>query len=168
MTTRERFHAVMNFQPFDRLPILEWASWWDKTIERWHAEGLPATLKDRYDICRYFGLDVYWQDWFPARQPTCPAPASHGAPLIESLADYEALRPHLFPSPDQLGAHWPAWERAAHEDAVLWFTLEGFFWFPRPAAFSRLFAEADQHRRASVVSCRLLPAAAGSGDRRRL
>jgi hypothetical protein len=131
MTARERFHAVMNFQPFDRLPILEWASWWNETIRRWHAEGLPATLKDRYEICRYFGLDLYWQDWLSARKQSCPAPASHGAPLIESLADYEALRPHLFPSPDQLAARWPAWERAAKEDAVLWFTLEGFFWFPR-------------------------------------
>jgi hypothetical protein len=111
VSARERFHAVMNFQPFDRLPILEWAGWWDKTIERWHAEGLPATLKDRYDICRHFGLDLYWQDWVPARKPT--SPARHGAPLVESLADYEALRPHLFPSPDELGARWPAWERAA-------------------------------------------------------
>ena len=36
----ERFRAVMNFQPVDRLPRWEWAMWWDKTIERWHAEGL--------------------------------------------------------------------------------------------------------------------------------
>ena len=32
----ERFRAVMNFQPVDRLPVWEWAMWWDKTIERWH------------------------------------------------------------------------------------------------------------------------------------
>ena len=41
MTTRERFQAVMNFRPFDRLPLLEWAGWWDKTIQRWRGEGLP-------------------------------------------------------------------------------------------------------------------------------
>ena len=52
----------MNFQPFDRLPILEWAIWWDKTIDRWHREGMPAVLTDRYDICRHFGLDLYKQD----------------------------------------------------------------------------------------------------------
>jgi len=30
----ERFRAVMNFQPVDRLPVWEWAMWWDKTIAR--------------------------------------------------------------------------------------------------------------------------------------
>ncbi|MCP4397243.1 MAG: hypothetical protein GY801_08100, partial [bacterium] len=59
MTTRERFHAIVQFQPFDRLPILEWASWWDKTIERWHGEGLTPDLTGRYDIHRHFDQDVY-------------------------------------------------------------------------------------------------------------
>ena len=78
----------MNFQPFERLPIVEWAMWWDKTIARWHSEGLPETLTDRYDISRHFGLDTYWQDWFGTLRSTCPRPASHGAPLIGSMADY--------------------------------------------------------------------------------
>ena len=34
----------MGFQPVDRLPRWEWAMWWDKTIARWHAEGLPTRL----------------------------------------------------------------------------------------------------------------------------
>jgi hypothetical protein len=34
MTARERFHAIMNFQPFDRLPLLERASWRDRTMAR--------------------------------------------------------------------------------------------------------------------------------------
>jgi len=38
MTCRERFRALMNFQPCDRLPIVEWAGWWDQTIARWHTE----------------------------------------------------------------------------------------------------------------------------------
>ena len=62
LTTRERFQAVVNFQPFDRLPVIEWAEWCDKTIERWHQEGLPTSITDRYDICRHFGLDIYKQD----------------------------------------------------------------------------------------------------------
>jgi hypothetical protein len=41
----ERFRAVMNFKPVDRLPRWEWAMWWDQTIERWHHEGLPSDLK---------------------------------------------------------------------------------------------------------------------------
>ncbi len=40
----ERFRAVMNFQPVDRLPRWEWAMWWGLTIDRWHGEGLPAEM----------------------------------------------------------------------------------------------------------------------------
>ena len=29
----ERFRAVINFQPIDRLPLWEWAMWWDETIK---------------------------------------------------------------------------------------------------------------------------------------
>ena len=32
MNQVERFRAVMNCQPVDRLPVWEWAMWWDKTI----------------------------------------------------------------------------------------------------------------------------------------
>ncbi len=58
MKTRERLHAIMDFEPFDRLPIIEWATWWDKTIERWRGEGLPADL-DRYGIYRHFGIEEH-------------------------------------------------------------------------------------------------------------
>jgi len=132
MTTRERFHAIMNFQPFDRLPILEWASWWDQTIARWHGEGLPAQLSDRYDLNRHFGQDVYLQDWIPIRQPDCPQPAAHGAGIITSLAEYEALRPFFYPHPAIDRARWQQWaEQQARGEVVLWFTVEGFFWFAR-------------------------------------
>ena len=33
MTSRERFKAIVNFEPFDRLPIVEWAIWWRETFE---------------------------------------------------------------------------------------------------------------------------------------
>ena len=130
MTSRERFQAVMNFQPFDRLPMVEWASWWDKTIDRWRGEGLPAG--DRYDYYRHFGLDVYYQDWVGVTRPGFPCPAHHGAALIASMDDYEKLRPLLYPKPAIDTARWQrraAEQKAGH--AVLWFTVEGFFWFPR-------------------------------------
>ena len=132
MTTRERFQAVMNFQPFDRLPIVEWAGWWNKTIDRWHAEGLPAELTDRYDICRHFGLDVYVQEWFGVCGPDCPQPAGHGAGIVTSMADYEKILPHLYPWPVVDRRRWARWaERQATGKVVLWFSLDGFFWFPR-------------------------------------
>jgi len=132
MTTRERFRALMSFQPFDRLPIVEWASWWDKTVERWHAEELPKEITDRYDLYRHFGLEQYKQDWFSVRTPECPLPPSHGAGIMRSEADYDALRKHLYPLPIVDQAKWSEWaEEQARGEAVLWYSVDGFFWFPR-------------------------------------
>jgi len=132
MTSRERFHAVMNFQPFDRLPLVEWASWWDKTVERWHGEGLPLHLTDRYDLYRHFGLEMYRQAWFGLRKPEFPAPPAHGAGVIADMNDYLRLRRYLYPEPVVDEAVWQSWAEEQHRgEAVLWFTLEGFFWFPR-------------------------------------
>lgn len=132
MNTRERFNAVVNFQPFDRLPILEWAGWWDKTLDRWHGEGLPEQLTDRYDIYRYFGMDVYKQVWFPAIDDGCPQPRAHGEGIVASIDDYEAMRPHLLPLDVVDERLWRSWaaEQAAGE-SVLWFAMDGFFWFAR-------------------------------------
>ena len=132
MRARERFRAVMNFEPFDRLPLVEWASWWTKTIERWHGEGLPETVTDRYAIYEYLGLDVYKQDWFAACGPECPEPQSHGAGIITCAEDYERIRPYLYPVDPVDTERWEMWAAEQRQgDVVLWFTLDGFFWFPR-------------------------------------
>ena len=132
MNTRKRFHAIMNFHPFDRLPLLEWAGWWDKTIERWHGEGLPVKLNDRYAVCRYFGLDVYKQDWFGVMASGCPQPGAHGSGVIESDADYDRIRPHLYPARPVDEQRWRQWAQEQQEgNVVLWFTVDGFFWFAR-------------------------------------
>ena len=132
MNTRERFQAAMNFKPFDRLPIVEWAVWWDKTIDRWHQEGLPESVTDRYDICRHFGLDVYKQGYFGITKPGCPTPESHGAGIMATEADYEKIKPYLFPDEAFDSKMWEVWAKEQEKgDVVLWFTVEGFFWFPR-------------------------------------
>jgi len=130
MNHLERFRAVMDFKPVDRLPRIEWAMWWDKTIERWRSEALPDG--DRYELYRHFGLDVYYQHWFGAKAGTFPRPASHGGTVIASHEDYERLRPHLFPPFEQAGPRLKDWAaRQARGEAVLWISLDGFFWFPR-------------------------------------
>jgi len=147
MKARERFHAILRFEPVDRLPLLEWAPWWDKTIERWHAEGLPAELNNRYDICRHFGLDIYRQDRFIPRTPTCPQAVSHGAGIIENEAEYERIREQLFPEDPVNAERWGNWaEEQRHGDVVLWFMVDGFFWFPRTllGIERHLFAFYDQ------------------------
>ena len=124
----------MNLQPFDRLPVLEWAGWWDKTIDRWHQEDLPANLADRYDICHHFGQDIYKQGWFCACPPDAPREASHGAGVVASERDYDQFRKYLYPPPSTVVNHeqWRQWSQEQHNgDVVLWFTLDGYFWFPR-------------------------------------
>jgi len=120
----------MDFKPVDRLPRVEWAGWWTETIDRWRAEGLPDG--DRYDIVRHFGLDLYYQKWFGSRAGTLPRPTSHGMGVIASHDDYDRLREHLYPPFEQAGPQLKAW--AAEQDrgdAVVWISLDGFFWFPR-------------------------------------
>ena len=128
----ERFKAVMNFQPVDRLPRLEWASYWDKTIERWHAEGLPADVKAPFDPSRYFELDPYFQHWFQPRSNTCPREKAHGMGIVADLDEYAAMRPYLYPDLQPAMDLLRPWsERQDRGEAVIWITLEGFFWFPR-------------------------------------
>lgn len=139
MTSRERFRAVMQFRPVDRLPMLEWAHWWDQTLDRWRGEGLPPELTDRYDICRHFGLEVYRQEWLRPVHWEAPQPAAHGAGILGDpagmAAAYDRLHHHLY----QVLDGWPVapdrWRLIADEqrrgDGVAWFTLDGFFWFPR-------------------------------------
>ena len=124
----ERFRAVMDFRPVDRLPRIEWASWWDQTVERWRAEGLPTS--DRYAMYDYFGLDPYYQCWFQPRGSGYPE-TPHGKGAVRHMDDYVALLPHLYPPQDAAAALGPWAEAQRRGEAVVWITLDGFFWFPR-------------------------------------
>jgi hypothetical protein len=129
----ERFRAVMAFQPVDRLPKWEWAMWWDKTIARWKTEGLPDRLgTDVFAIHEYFGLDPYKQYWFGTVGPELDAKELEAQGRVSTMDDYRALAGGLFPDHRSMLEELPAWfKRQAEGDAVLWITLEGFFWFPR-------------------------------------
>jgi hypothetical protein len=145
----ERFRALMNFQPVDRLPRWEWAMWWDETIARWHGEGLPARFHFHHviEIAEYFGLDPYQQFWFSTTDATIAATQHHVEGIVSNIDDYLRLRPHLFPRHDPAIQGMAPWAtRQAKGDAVVWCTLEGFFWFPRTLmGFEKLMlAFADQ------------------------
>lgn len=145
----ERFRAVMNSQPVDRLPRWEWAMWWDETIARWHTEGLPRAFKfsQVFEIAEHFKLDPYQQFWFSTTDPTIEATQHHVAGVVANMDDYLRLRPRLFPDHRRAMAGLAAWaERQKRGEAVVWCTLEGFFWFPRTLmGFEKLmFAFADQ------------------------
>ena len=128
----ERLRAVMDFQPVDRLPRWEWAMWWDETIARWKAEGLPAELDTVFDIAQYFGLDPYQQFWFSTTDATIDAVQHHVEGIVANMDDYLRVRPRLFPDHRRaIEAMRPWAARQARGEAVVWITLEGCFWFPR-------------------------------------
>ena len=132
MTDVERFHNLMHFKPIDRLPVIEWAGWWDQTVTRWYGEGLPASMTDAGEIREHLGLDCYRQLWIGPRAATCPGPKSHGAGVVEDLRSYREIRRHLYPRPSFDPASIRPWaERHARGEMVVWITLEGFFWYPR-------------------------------------
>jgi len=122
----------MNFQEVDRLPMWEWAIWWDETIKRWHGEGLPAELTDIFDIHDYFGLDPYKQYWFSTTDATIEAEQHHVEGIVSNMEDYLSHRPNLFPDHSRAIEGMKPWlERQNKGEAVIWITLEGYFWFPR-------------------------------------
>jgi len=145
----ERFRALMRFQAVDRLPRWEWAMWWDETIRRWHGEGLPQRFRfsQVIEIAEHFGLDPYQQFWFSTTDPTIEATQHHVEGIVANMDDYLRIRPQLFPCHDAAIATMAAWaERQRRGEAVVWCTLEGFFWFPRTLmGFEKLmFAFVDQ------------------------
>ena len=128
----ERFRAVMNFEPVDRLPRIEWAMWWDETIANWKRQGLPGELESVFDIADYFGLDPYQQFWFSTTDPTIEAVQHHVEGIVSNMDDYLKVRPNLFPDHGESIESMRPWvRRQAEGEAVVWITIEGFFWFPR-------------------------------------
>lgn len=136
----ERFRAIMDFKPVDRLPRWEWAMWWDLTIDRWHGDGLPAKLNDVFEIAQYFGLDPYKQFWFSTTEPTIDAVQHHVEGTVANMDDYLRILPSLYPCHSDAISSMRSWaSRQAEGEAVVWITLEGFFWFPRTLlGFERL------------------------------
>jgi len=144
MTSAERFRAVMRFQPVDRLPRLEWAYWWDETINRWVKEGLQLSKPYKGwevmaelvpEITRHFGLDMHQQHVFHPWTWQQPQPKQHLGGILSDEKEYEALRQHFYPSNEWLA--W-TWDRLAgyqanveKDDSLFWITVIGFFAWPR-------------------------------------
>ena len=128
----ERFRAVMNFQQVDRLPRWEWAMWWDETVKRWHGEGLPVDIIDIFEIHKYFGLDPYKQFWYSTTDATIEAVQHHVEGIVHNMDDYMKLRPNLYPDHSKAIEEMSPWfEKQKQGQAVIWITLEGYFWFSR-------------------------------------
>lgn len=131
MSTAERFHAVMEGRQPDRLPVVEWASWWGDTLKRWAGEGMPADPRDGHAVTTHFGLDHWWQVW---HNPVTGCPWSephHGAGILAAAPSYDALEPYVGSCPAERERFAPGFALRATGEAAVWFTFPGFFWGPR-------------------------------------
>jgi uroporphyrinogen decarboxylase len=58
MNDRERFNAIMHYQPFDRCVIQDF-QYWEETLMVWHEYGLPKDVG--WNQCPdFFGFDRMW------------------------------------------------------------------------------------------------------------
>ena len=133
MTVRERFYDTLHFKkPEDRLPMVEWAPWWGKTLERWFCEGLSRMSPN--ELQEYFGLDMMLGIHIPPAKPEIPRPAGQGAGIIKNSDDYDKILPFLYQD-DML--EWLKQQVLTIEGdhlegkVIIRLSMEGFFWFPR-------------------------------------
>jgi hypothetical protein len=134
MTPRDRFRSIMRFEPFDRLPVIEWAGWWDKTLSRWYHEGLPQTLIEHDAIRHHFCLDVYQHAWLQpyGSVPRGPTRADRQAGILARTPDYDDARKMMYPGPNLDRVTWGHWaDEQERGETVVWLQINGFFWFPR-------------------------------------
>ena len=141
-TPRERMYSFFTKQPADSLPIIEWATWWDLTLDRWHGEGLPTYTNDDALLCprgyddkalkHSLGLDYDCQIWFPNHSPDTPSFKVGG--FISNETEYEKILPYLY-NRDTFRSYRAQLELIQSEYGnkgdITWFTLNGFFWYPR-------------------------------------
>lgn len=132
MKANERFYNLMKGKSIDRLPAIEWAPWWNVTVDRWYGEGLPARCKSVYDIQNYFGLDKCCTTGFGFAKEGLPQPAEYGHGIIKNEADYERILPYLYPDV-KLSEEHIKWLKKTRDDGdtIHNMVVNGFFWCPR-------------------------------------
>ena len=55
MNNRQRFNAILHYQPVDRCPVVDFG-FWDETIVVWHQQGLPEEI-GMAEVRDYLGMD---------------------------------------------------------------------------------------------------------------
>ena len=45
MNAQQRLRNMLEGKSIDRLPVIEWAPWWNLTVERWQQEAREATIE---------------------------------------------------------------------------------------------------------------------------
>lgn len=81
MTNRERAKAILNYQPYDRMPVVHFG-FWNETLEKWYHEGHITEEEYRnwgdgneYDkrIGERLGFDFNWYYCFTPNTSLSPS-----------------------------------------------------------------------------------------------
>ena len=131
MNPRERFRAVLNGEKPDVLPMIEWAPWWKKTMEKWRGEGMPEL--DYTQSLQYFGLEELHNIGV---SPPLPQAPGHGSGVIKDERDYADLVKARDIYSDARIEKFIAKikdykERHDKGEISIRIWLDGFFWYPR-------------------------------------
>lgn len=134
MKPRERFLKVLNFEkPDDRSPMVEWAAWWDKTVDRWKNEGISKDMTF-HQLLDHFELDKIICIQAGGMSARCPRAKSHGSSIIENEEDYDRIKEYLYNDSiiDNIIKHAKTLKEAHDKgDIIVRLWLDGYFWFPR-------------------------------------
>ena len=84
MNNRERVHAILHYQDYDRMPLVHFG-YWDETLDKWAAEGhITQSQADTWgdgnptdaEIADLLGFDLNWS--------TCFSPSTRLRPAFET------------------------------------------------------------------------------------
>ena len=56
MNNRERVRAIMHYEDYDRMPVVQFGYWYE-TLDKWLAEG-HITEEERYNFCEGNAVDT--------------------------------------------------------------------------------------------------------------
>ena len=127
MNHRERFDAVMSYQPFDRVPCLYFGLW-DETLERWKQEGLEGGIQD---VPAQTGLDPdFEQDMFDGHGIRTLYPiGDFKEKVLEETDDYILWQPNIG-GVEKIGKHGSSIheyiEHALKPERVEWERFKAF------------------------------------------
>ncbi|MBN2851470.1 MAG: hypothetical protein JXQ23_01900 [Clostridia bacterium] len=133
MKNTERVRNTLNFKKVDdRLPMMEWAGWWDKTLERFRQEGVSRDI-GADELREHLGLDMFRQFWISPKTQEYRYMTAEEKRIVD-MTSYEKVKKYLY-GKDAITIRREKIESLVkpHDDGdcVVWLTLEGFFWFPR-------------------------------------
>ncbi|MFH1905084.1 MAG: uroporphyrinogen decarboxylase family protein [bacterium] len=141
MKVRERFHKNLNFEPVDRSFFTETfpSQYWDKTLDRWHTEGLPKDI----NLISHFGFDPLYSvfiNYSPQPEYERKILEDHKEivkPIVSNMKEWNEYSNRLKPSSERI--KWQNYdknlleikEEQKRDNCVIRLVLYGFFWFPR-------------------------------------